>query len=296
MLTRYRSVEGYNGLFVDADTDQINVVKATQFVAQVEKYAQARGLEIIAKDQQTNTSSKIRITSLDQEKFLATHYRGGSKIDEITFFSLDAERAQLLVDEMLLLWYPPATAHSRQPVPRYSLEPTSYQVGRNSFFSVVASGAENMTMGHQAWHQLESMTPTFAWEAFPREWDIPSGLGAEDFKQVRYEFRLISTKSAGIVSAEAATMIKAENLESPSYTIAENLPFCRQLLWTMRATFQLNGVQRHTEWGGAYPPLEKPWIVRRNLPRFLAARIPASAYFFTVRTLKSPFAEECIYE
>ena len=302
VLQRYQSIDSYGAVSIKADISNKHSMTLAQLVLWSKKYAGERGATLINSGELTEKDSQIIISTSNKKGFVAQLYRGGQQLDQLEFSRTDEENAQLIIDEMLLLWHPPATyIEQRSPVPRFALEPIFYKVSKEDFIAMMTSNVEHINMGHQKWYQLTSLTPIFSWEAFPRQWDIPAGMSANDFKEVRYQFRLGLAPSLNTdYLAKQNAYEKTLELKEPKYIVQQKLPFCRQLMWTVRALFNLNGVPRQTEWSGAYslyPSLpERPWIIRRGISRFLAARIKQSAYYFALRTPPNPFADGCVYD
>jgi hypothetical protein len=284
VLERYQSVESYGLLSVEMDKATESSASATQFIDWTKNYARGRGIKLATVNQLSKTDSKIIISMNSKNNYSAALFKDDNQLDQLEFNSLSQKNAQLIIDEMLLLWHPPATGREpRVPVPEFALQPTFYEVSTDIFF--------------KSWYVSDSFTPTFTWEAFPREWDIPPGLSREDFKNVRYHFRLglAHWKVRTGFSAEANFGEEPIVLSQPQYTVEQRLRACRQYMWTVLAVFELNGVPRQTEWAGAFPSYFKPWDTRRKSRLFLGYRQDPSVFFFAIRTPKSPFAVECVY-
>ncbi len=301
VLASYQSVESYGSVALEAEGTLSGSANVKEFLAAAQDYALARGIEVKGSGTEPPADSRIVVSSGYDGAYLASLYRSAVQIDELRLAGLSEVEAQKAIDEMLLLWHPPDLGRKpRGPVPEFALLPTSYAVKKDSFFALMKDDVEHMNIGHQSWHQFQSRTPTFSWEDFPREWDVASGMSRDDFRNVRYEFRIYPAQPTGMgYRAPASAKEEASGLSEPHYTLKENLDFCREYLWTVRAVFELNGVPRQTEWAGAFSLYksmqDKPWFIRRNLRRTLAARFDPSSYFFTVRSPKNPFAEACVY-
>ena len=312
VLERYRSTESYGSLGLQAHSTATNDASVMEFLGWAGDYAVARGIEVKSPAQLSERDSSITVAVVEGGTLRATLQRHNRILDELLLQGASESNAELMIDEMLLLWHPPIThRNTSSRVPAYVLQPEFYEVGKDSFVKLMANNVQNMNMGHQAWFQLESWFPTFTWEKFPREWDLSGGLTASDFQRVQYEFRLATARelatyvdiferklTAGFDSANADFIVEVEVAE-PEYTLTDKLPLCRQLMWTVRALFELNGSPRQTEWAGAfhmYPSMpEKPWYYRRKLNSGLAIYSPPARYFYTVLSPKNPFAEECVY-
>ena len=224
--------------------------------------------------------------------------------NKVYFSSLQPPIAQLLIDELLLMWHPPLVDKSgksniRGPVPEYALKPTFYEITTRGYFGSIPPKAN---MGHQAWHELKSTRPTFTWEAFPRELDYSRDIDRANIKRVSYDFRLYPAARGqhfGVFTpiADKNFMVARDGLAKPSFTVEQELTHCTPYMWTVRANFELDGVPRHTEWAGAFNMSSwapfRPWYWRRDVSRPLALEPYPGVMFFTVLTPKSPFAEKC---
>jgi len=298
-----------------------------QFVSELLRYADAQNLDLVSAELATNADVSIVISNNDQtvgtnsgqelvRSFLpetdslggkanpVPTYRAELKTREgirnkVYFTSLRPSIAELLIDELLLLWHPPLVdkngkSNVRAPVPEYALQPTFYEVSQSFFGGGDPAG---MNYGWQAWYELESTRPTFTWEAFPRDFDFLQDIDRASIKNVNYDFRLYRGRLSGrgMQVGDESTMIARDGLSTPSFTPEQDLEHCRRYMWTVRANFELDGAPRHTEWAGAYnitTPI-RPWYWRRDVSRPLAIEPYPGLLFYTVVTPKSPFAGEC---
>jgi hypothetical protein len=290
VLQRYRTSGGYGAVVVTAAPNSVR----PDTVRLVEKYAISRGIQLAAEDAHNSAGVRIEL-SLDSDgsNLIAARYEGERLVDQVRGVTGGASGAQLIVDELLLLWHPPNSNSTRRGgIMDYALRPTSYEVRRRRFFRN-ESGLLN-----QRWHPLSSRTPTFTWESFPRKIDLTGDAKAQDFTRVSYQFQITPPIDAASDSAWVKTLAKFSStfsgLMEPSIALQKPLDVCRRYRWTVRAVFELDGVPRQTEWAGFYAKSSRPWYVRRDLKRFGAMKIEPLAYHFAVRTPKSPFAEACV--
>ena len=120
--------------------------------------------------------------------------------------------------------------------------------------------------------RLPDLHPTFEWEAFPRGYDLKSGNGRGQARNLRYHFRLyrygrFPGSDPGLGTGRTVIFEKT-GLESTRYQIEQPLEPCNSYRWTVRATFELNGTPRATEWTGSYAGSSAgpvgPWESRRG--------------------------------
>lgn len=300
VLNHYRSVDSYGSLFIEKSVPS----ELGQIAHDAERYARARGIEVVAENQAT---SHIQIThGNEEERYKVTLLQKGLVADqmELKYSNISAE---LIIDEMLLLWHSPQSAQLKEKAtPEFYLLPTFYEAKAESIGSLLTpplpwkmDSSINVNVGYQAWYDLDSLTPTFSWQEFPRVWDLSPGTGKEDFKNIRYQFRLIERS----IRLNLGELIFAEDLIKPEFEVEESLPSCTEMAWTVRATFELNGVPRQTEWSGYYNTKINygPWLDRRGFydGKFIGEVLPnvhvEQSYYFTVRSPQSPFGEACGY-
>ena len=201
---------------------------------------------------------------------------GGAPLTDVAQRGLQS-LAEDMIDENFLLFYPiepgkeipidpfedPA-APKFAPVPQYVLSPLYPELKflregfANPFPSIWPSSVK-----------INSLTPTFRWEAFPREHDV---FGDKDIQQklsdVNYDLRIFAA-----VNSESGPMIySARNIQNPYHKIEKDLKACSHYYWTVRARFKLNGRPRAIEWAGAFdffPGSEyKPWNLRHGLDEY----------------------------
>jgi hypothetical protein len=288
VLQRYRASEGYGSVQIVAATENVAMLRS------VEEYARSRGIHLVTDGEPHSANTRIELSAgSDGVSLEATRYQGERQIDQLRSVTGDVDGAQLIVDELLLLWHPSDSNSTRRSwVMDYALRPTSYEVQRRSMFRQEAG------LMNQRWHRLSSRTPTFAWESFPRKIDLTGGATVQDFRHVSYQFRITPpidvANGSSWVHAEDESSSTIADLTEPSITIHEFLKPCERYIWTARAVFELNGVPRQTEWAGFHAKNFRPWYVRRSLKRFGAIKINPSTYHFAVQAPKSPFAEACV--
>jgi len=129
------------------------------------------------------------------------------------------------------------------------------------------------TWGHLERFQLDTLTPTFAWEPFPRGYDVTIGDGAGQASDVRYDLRIY---------ADGEIYYERFGLAAPKHTLQMPLGPCRDYRWTVRARFRLNDFVRVTEWTGAFNTIggeAAPWWWRRGSKPALAMSPANVAYY-----------------
>lgn len=279
VLERYRSVQGYGSVeFVRGDTEIPESV-----VQSLKDYARSVGIRVVDSDRDRADTLIVISRSSSDGSVSATRYRESRIIDMLERVPATANSAKLIVDELLLLWHPPNSNSKRiRGSVDYILKPTFYEPRVANPFSGPLGVAY---CNAQRLHKLDTVTPTFSWESFPRAGDLTSGLEHEHYENVFYEFRLHGRY-------QAANEFLVTGLVEPMYTIDEPLNFCQIYSWSVRAVFTLDDVPRHTEWAGFYYKFSKPWYARRNLKKKWAdPNRYACPYLFL--TPKSPFDDSC---
>lgn len=172
-----------------------------------------------------------------------------------------ASIAEQAIDEIFLVYHPAALreetppesgATEKQRVPPYALRAIQPPIRNKVYLN------ERMTYGHLERYPLDSLLPSFRWEAWPRGFDVTPGDEPGQARHVRYDFRLFS--SDGIA-------YEWFGLTAPEHTVGTPLRPCESYRWTVRARFTLNGAPRATEWTGAYDTMGgpvAPWWWRRG--------------------------------
>jgi len=285
ILERYRTSESYGSVAFASEDDPMSV----SLQISLEKYARSRGIVVVDESDET-ADSLIRIdTDGNDGSHIATRFTHAQELDQIHFVPSRADAAQLIVDELLLMWHPPNSNSARRDgVMDYALKP--FYRPRRSFSGLV------LLPNAQAWHSLDSTKPTFTWEPFPRPLDISPDGRASDFQEVRYQFRLVSFTKGGKTAFEVSDLLE------PSVAITDDLGYCHRYRWSVRAVFRLNGVPRQTEWTSFLGRLGRPWNLRRRLRGgvFLSADSWPDGNFLgfalAVITPPNPFAEACTDE
>ena len=92
---------------------------------------------------------------------------------------------------------------------------------------------------------VASLTPTFAWERFPRDADVK--IAPDEMSRVRdvtYDFIIAREEN----SAPVAVVYRREGLVSPRLALETPLAPATRFWWTVRARFMLDGRERVTEW------------------------------------------------
>ena len=163
--------------------------------------------------------------------------------------------AEQLVDQLYLLYRPPSSRAGSDAkvrgVPDYVLAPLSPPAPDIylDLRSLTKKARHIQGWGGMHFVDIDNLTPTLRWQAFPRPFD-PND---DDYSHNTYEVRIYTGEVRVLGVAEPATLLqRAAALVEPHYSVATVLqPFSRYF-WTVRARFSLNGVRRVTEWGGVY--------------------------------------------
>lgn len=183
------------------------------------------------------------------------------------------EVAETAIDEVVLLYHPNklVASHEKSLVPGYALRPIDPPLRNKVEFL-------NPTWGHLERFQLDSLTPTFEWEEFPRGFDITIGDGVGQAQEVQYDFRIY---------AETDIAYERSGLAKPKHRVEVPLKACHGYRWTVRARFRLNGSARATEWTGAFSTMggeAAPWWWRRGSKPALALSPTNVAYYPIILT------------
>ena len=256
----------------------------------------------------TFTSSHF-VSALKVEEWLA---RAGAPISEAIETALK-EFAENAVDETLLIYHPknlvasgspeisqtkiqerPDSGASKSPqqelVPGYALRAVSPPFRNKIYWG----DKMKMNWGHLEYFRLPDLQPTFEWEAFPRGYDLKPGSEPGQARNLRYDFRLY--EGMGVVYERngngmaplltASTIPRYEGmgvvyerngLEASRHQIEDPLQPCIAYRWTARATFELNGTPRATEWIGGYDTIwgpVGPWEWRRGKRTSMMSLLP----------------------
>ena len=205
------------------------------------------------------------------------------------------EIAETALDELLLIYHPatmdpakekvqgpapipPTTIHTDPPpqkelVPGYALRTVSPPF-RNKVYSDLAK----MNMGHLERYRLPDLQPAFEWEAFPRNFDVTPGSEPGQARNLHYELR---------VYGKMGIAYERFGLEVPRHKVEVPLAPCEAYRWTARATFDLNGSPRVTEWTGGYSTkfgAVGPWEWRRGKRTSLLFLMPNYSKYPIVTT------------
>ena len=226
---------------------------------------------------------------------LTTHARrvaGGKVVDELTYTyrsrsapardwlagearlfveAIDAalaRTAEVIAEELLLLYYPPPPAVEDQAlVPYYALKPDYPAPVRSIDIRGAWFERYRQSWGGLQFVPVDSLTPVFRWERFPRAIDVEAVGGvAGRFTDVSYEFELYEAQRIGVIYEHGRPLYRRTGLSEPQARLDPLRP-CGRYVWTARARFRLDGQPRVTEWSGAYNafPNQQPWEQRRGL-------------------------------
>lgn len=163
--------------------------------------------------------------------------------------------AEQLADQLYLIQRPqgglPGPVDNARAVPAYVLAPLSPPAPERYLDLRSLTGLARHVQGWGGMHfvDVDSLSPTFRWEAFPRPFDRPEGAYSDIF----YTLRIYAGEVRQLRVSEPATLLhEVTGLVEPVYSLAAPLQPCRHHFWTVRAHFTLDGVRQVTEWAGAY--------------------------------------------
>ncbi|MES9957937.1 MAG: hypothetical protein ABW086_12860 [Sedimenticola sp.] len=147
-------------------------------------------------------------------------------------------------------------------VPYYSIKPLSPVIkAKTGLFAVFT--------GDWEFQEIQSSQPLLKWEAFPRKEDL-EGIPLYQIGKVEYEIKLfISSTDEGHFSYPDREIYHRIGIKEPFHKIEKRLEPCHRYYWTVRASFNLNGNQKFTEWSGRYPDSDMPYpfMQRRSLSK-----------------------------
>jgi len=282
VLERYRTSQGYGSVAFSHASQGV----PEEIARHVEEYARSRGIHVVQAGEE-HADTLIGLTpSEDGEYLSATRHGELGQIDKLEKVPATTDGAELIVDELLLLWHPPnSNSKRRSGSMDYILAPTSYQPRAAGIFNSNPFRGDPVVVycSNQRLFKFDSITPSFSWESFPRSFDIASDSEREDYRDVAYQFELSGWRHGG--------KIVVTDLSHPTYTVEEPLNFCEIYSWRVRAVFTLDGVPRQTEWAGFYYKFSKPWFERRGRNWDWGFRPLACPYIFI--TPKNPFDDSC---
>jgi hypothetical protein len=259
-------------------------------------------LRMKARARKINAQSGQLIDEVDFNRRIACHTSAewlednGRRITEATVQGYK-DIAVNIVDELLLI-YNTATADSeknevpdRGPVPRSVLAPINppppdMGINWSHAFSFNKKRGGAQGFGGMRFRDVDTLTPSFAWESFPRPFD-QSGAGTQTFSDVVYDLRIYDGALSGLGTISPLHMVnETSGITENHYQLTEPLKPCGWYFWTIRARYRLNGVMRATEWGGAYHTLGGtilPSYARRHGPSLLNPW-PAHFLYYPFRT------------
>lgn len=192
--------------------------------------------------------------------------------------------AQLLVDNLYLVYRPaPRERHdgsSPGPVPKYALAPVSPRAPEMYLDLRVITRKARHIQGFGGSHfvDVDSLTPAFVWESFPRVFDEPAG----GFSGITYDLRIYTSRLVwdGKFAEPATLVLERFGLSEPRFVPEVALQPCTRYFWTVRARFSLKGMQRVTEWAGAYHTAG-------------GEVAPSRLYYFPFRTPEADGSDSC---
>jgi len=150
----------------------------------------------------------------------------------------EQQLASMIADDLLLIWHPRSSADwlkkkSNGPAP----------------FALMQDSVDAQT------HEGRS---TFRWEGFPSARMLrETGLATADISNVSYEFRLqqIALKEYAFSlypQYSRPLLFRQGDIPENHFAPPFVMPSCGDLIWAVRAHFNLNGYPRATEWSGSY--------------------------------------------
>lgn len=259
-------------------------------------------LRMQARARKLNAQSGQLIDEIDLNRRIACHTSSewqednGRRITEATVQGYK-DIAVNIVDELLLIYNTvPAESENnemsdRGPVPRSVLAPIKppppemgIKWGHVFAFHKTRGGAQGF--GGMQFRDVDTLTPTLAWESFPRPFD-QAGDGTQTFGDVMYDLRIYDGALSGLGTISPLHKVhETSGITENHYQLTEPLQPCGWYFWTVRARYRLNGVMRATEWGGAYHTLGGtilPSHARRHGPSPLNPW-PAHFLYYPFRT------------
>ncbi|NWG39716.1 MAG: hypothetical protein HXY27_07105 [Hydrogenophilaceae bacterium] len=104
--------------------------------------------------------------------------------------------------------------------------------------------------GHRNWNRfpvVESLQPTLAWEAFPRDEDKESDAGPtlSGINNIRYDLRVWEAAT----NSPPRLVYERRDLTATSHTLEQPLSPTSRYFWSVRARFNLSGKEHGTKWG-----------------------------------------------
>jgi hypothetical protein len=205
---------------------------------------------------------------------------------------------------MFLLYHPSSPREPRRPrVPYYVLAPEYPPIDPCGLGCASLFGRYDWSPAVLWVVTVDSITPTFRWERFPRSYDLENASGVPGtISDVRYDLRVLEamdrTPEGMIVPGKE--VYRANNLPDAEHRISPLPPPskssstgfvgwlvpCTRYFWSVRARFELDGRTRVTEWSGAFDhPMaaeQKPWNLRRGVKAFppMAPGRPDPQWFY----------------
>jgi hypothetical protein len=195
-----------------------------------------------------------------------------------------SEIAAQVIDELLLIYYPPKPESVQAATAAVQKSASSSQAVTGTAQSSASSSTEDGSNGlvpsyalrpvyptvrseisfrqpgmwqHLVRVKLNTVVPTLKWEAFPRAHDLPSDKETRSrISDVSYDLKLYDSFVGRFMSGRmvypAQEIYSRSGLTVPSHRVEANLRSCAVYFWTVRARFKLDGIPRVTEWSGAY--------------------------------------------
>lgn len=223
---------------------------------------------------------------------------------------------QVVVDELFLMYYPRPSAEAktrsdtmaavpelhRRLVPEFALRPISPILkGPELNLLTAFSGKKRGILhgfGGLQFTDVDSLTPVFTWESFPRAQDVAHAGGNEAaFSDVSYDFKIYDgVIGLGNAIRPSDVVYERTGLTNPEHRPDQPLDHCGWYFWTVRARFKLNGSPRVTEWSGIYHTVGGkvyPAAYRRNQGSVLTRVDFGEKLYMPIRTPASKLEPTC---
>lgn len=269
----YRSLERFDRILFD-----VTVASGTPQLASLANDVKHAGTQYLEQNKiaavpavagQAANMTMLTLQILKKEPGYGVHARltasDGSIIEETPLYlnaaglqgeSLAQHLATLAIDDLLLLWYP------------------SDRVGGGA--QSTAAPAKFALLMDELPRQTIGGETRLSWEEFPSARILEgSSVSAADISDVTYELRIHKAGRMVVFHRYQRSMVyRKSNIQEAEFTLPFALPSCEDMVWSVRARFDLGGHRRVTEWSGhsstSYNglgplPILPPYVHRRTL-------------------------------
>jgi hypothetical protein len=142
---------------------------------------------------------------------------------------------------------------------------------------------------------VDSIEPTFQWEALPRLKDFNEAVAKSKITDLKYDLEIFGPFTTG------ENIYKVTGLTEPKFKLSGIFKPCTSYRWSVRARFMLNGNRQVTEWLGRYGYFQvSPWRWRRDAYQPLTPNMHSSKmyhfskiYYLSFRTPVASPAGKC---